>query len=396
MTLAVASTDSGGLRSRFRGAGQAWREPAVLILAVLALMTMGVIMVFSASRCVDASVDGYYFERHLMFLPIALGALAATALFPYERLNRRWLVLAVMVSTVALLALVLVFGQEHNNARRWFSVSVGGISISFQPSEFAKIGLIVFLAWYFARPKGDPKHLGWGFALPMVLTGLVCGLIAKEDFGTAVLIGTVALVLCAIAGCRLRHFLLLAPFMGGAFWGFLWRVPYRKERLLAFLDPWQHQDGAGWHVVQGLMAIGRGGLEGVGLGAGVQKYYVPENATDFVFTVICEEGGILGGILVLGLFGVFVWRAGRIVRRAPDRFGFLLACGMLLVVGLQAIMNIGVVTASLPAKGIGLPFISYGGSGLVMMSVAAGLLASVARGAGRAERDRARPLVYRR
>jgi len=168
-------------------------------------------------------------------------------------------------------------------------------------------------------------------------------------------------------------------------------------RIEMWLDPWKYFDGKGWHVCQSLMGIGSGGLTGVGLGAGIQKLYIPEVTTDFIFAAICEEMGMLGGLLVLGLFGVFIWRAGRVVRNAPDRFSFLMASGILLTIGLQAAINMGVVTGALPAKGISLPFISYGGSGLVMMSFAAGLLIAVARArASQPETVAApsQPLVY--
>jgi cell division protein FtsW len=394
---------------------------------VLALMTLGVIMVFSASRCVDASVDGYYFARHLMWLPVAVGVLAGAAVLPHRWLNRWWVAVPLLGAAVALLGLVLVFGVERNFARRWFAWTVGSVSVSFQPSEFAKLALVIFLAWFFARghrpgtkaapgdsPRragglaarpesrrthrrasgrpsgggplrrlaqdlGNPSRFWLGFLPAMVLVGGISVLVAKEDFGTAALIGTVAVLLCLAAGCRAWHVLAVLPFAALGFWRFVYCVDYRWERMVVFLDPWKHQDGAGWHICQSLLAIGRGGLFGVGLGAGVQKSYVPENATDFIFSVICEEAGIAGGILVLGLFGILVWRGGRIAAAAPDRFGFLLAAGVLLVIGLQAVMNIGVVCGALPAKGIGLPFVSYGGSGLVMMSAAAGLLASVGR-----------------
>ena len=410
-------------------------EAAWFLAGVLALMTMGVIMVFSASRCVDASVDGYYFARHLVWLPAALVVLAGATFLPYRWLRAWWVALGLIVAAAALLGLVLEFGAERNHAMRWFAWTLGGMSISFQPSEFAKLALVVFLGWFFTRHErpgmksggfvprtesrgthppalrassrgirafgqhfkrhlGDPTRFWLGFAPAMIVTGGVCVLIAKEDFGTAALVGAVAIALCLVAGCRAWHVLTALPFAGLGFWWFVYRVDYRWERITAFLDPWKHQDGAGWHIAQSLMAIGRGGIFGVGLGAGVQKFYVPENATDFIFSVICEETGIAGGILILGLFGFLVWRGGRIVAAAPDRFGFLLAAGLLLVIGLQAVMNIGVVSGSLPAKGIGLPFVSYGGSGLVMMSAAAGLLASVARRAV-APVPSAQPLVYR-
>ena len=232
--------------------------------------------------------------------------------------------------------------------------------------------------------------------MPAVLVmGLVGVLIVKEDFGTGALVGLVAMLVCLIAGWKWWFpLLMILPGIAG-FYKFVWLVDYRHTRLDVWFDPWQHFDGAGWHVCQSLMGIGSGGLSGAGFGAGIQKLYIPENTTDFIFAVVCEEMGILGGLLVIGLFGVFLWRAGRIVQRAPDRFGFLLAAGILLTIGLQAIMNIGVVTGALPAKGISLPFISYGGSGLVMMSFAAGLLLAVSR-AGEAAvlAKSSQPLVY--
>lgn len=357
-------------------------EARILVMVVLALMAFGVLMVYSASRSVDPADGGSYFVRHLIFLPIAIAAMAFGACVPYYWLNRGWAASAIFAATVGLLGLVLLFGDPVNGARRWFSVAVAGMRVSFQPSELAKVALVVFLAWLFSRPKADVRSFRRSFLPAMGAVGLVAALIVKEDFGTAALVGFVALLLCLIAGCRWWHFLTVVPPAGLGFWLTVVRVDYRWERLIAFLDPWAHQEGAGWHITQSLMGIGRGGLFGVGLGAGVQKFYIPECETDFIFSVLCEETGLLGAILVLGLFGVFVWRAGRVIRRAPDRFGFLLAAGALLTIGLQAVMNIGVVTSALPAKGIGLPFISYGGSGLVMMSLAAGLIASVARHSG--------------
>ncbi len=361
-------------------------EARVLVMVVFALMAFGVLMVYSASRTVDPAGGGSYFVRHLLFLPIAIVAMAFGASVPYHWLNRGWLAAAIFVGTGGLLGLVLFFGDPVNGARRWFSVAVAGMRVSFQPSELAKVGLVVFLAWFFSRPRADVRSFPRSFLPVMGAIGIVVALIVKEDFGTAALVGFIALLLCLIAGCRWWHFLTVLPFAGLGFWLTVVRVGYRWDRLIAFLDPWAHQDGAGWHITQSLMAIGRGGFFGGGLGAGVQKFYIPECETDFIFSVLCEEMGLLGAILVLGLFGAFVWRAGRVIRRAPDRFGFLLATGILLTIGLQALMNIGVVTSALPAKGIGLPFISYGGSGLVMMSLAAGLIASVARHSGSRER----------
>jgi len=405
---------------------RALTEPVVLFLVVLALMTIGILMVYSASRKAYVAGDTWYFTKHLMFVPIAIGAMVLASWMPYGRLNRRWIALGVFGATVALLAAVLVFGIERGGARRWFEIPLGSLRLSLQPSEFAKLGLVLFLAWFFAQPRGDPpfdriravneverqhtasrwRWLAWikrrlvadprsllkGFLPAMMAIGLVGVLIVKEDFGTAALVGLVATALALIAGWRWWFPLLVAVPGALGFYFTVVQVPYRMERLKVWWDPWQYIDGAGWHVCQSLMGIGSGGVAGTGLGAGTQKLYIPENTTDFIFAVICEEMGVLGGLLVLGLFGVFVWRAGRVVRSAPDRFGFLLASGILLVIGLQACLNMGVVTGALPAKGISLPFISYGGSGLVMMSFAAGLLISVARASAAARQSQ--PLVY--
>jgi cell division protein FtsW len=211
-----------------------------------------------------------------------------------------------------------------------------------------------------------------------------------QDFGTGALVALVAATMGLVAGWRWWFpMTVLVPAAAGL-WRLVWCVDYRRERIMVWLDPWAYFEGHGWHVCQSLMAIGAGGFWGTGLGGGVQKMYIPENTTDFIFAVLCEEMGILGGILVIGLFAVFVWRASKVVASAPDRFGFLLAAGIMLTIGLQAILNIGVVTSALPAKGISLPFISYGGSGLVMMGLSAGLLASVARRRGRPDAEPAK------
>ena len=354
-------------------------DAQVLVMIVLALLAIGVLMVYSATRTLAPASGGSLFARHLLFLPVALVAMAFGATVPYRWLARPWAAIGILVVAVALLALVLVFGDAVNGARRWFSVTVAGMRISFQPSEFAKIAMVLFLAWFLARPSADVRSYRRAFLPAMAAIGVVAALIVKEDFGTAALVAVVAAILCLIAGSRWWHFLTVLPVAALGFYVTVVRVPYRWERLIAFLDPWRYQNGAGWHITQSLMGIGRGGLFGVGLGMGVQKSYIPECETDFIFAVLAEEMGLVGALLVLGLFGVFIWRAGRVVRDAPDRFGFLLAAGALATIGLQAVMNIGVVTSALPAKGIGLPFISYGGSGLVMMSLAAGLIASVAR-----------------
>ena len=383
MTTATADGALAGAPAR---AGRDLSEAHILFLVVLALTTVGVLMVYSASQTVDPAGVNPHALRQACFALVGLAAFVVGAMFPYRWLNRAPAAVLVLGVAVALLAVVLVFGVGRGGARRFLDLPWG---LHFQPSELAKFAVVIFLAWWFSRSAARPRSLLRGFAPAVFVMAVVCGLVVKADFGTAALIAAVAVTVCLIAGWRWWYPALLVPPAAAGFYLTVVRVPYRWERILVWLDPWKHYSDAGWHICQSLMAVGSGGLLGLGPGAGIQKHYIPESTTDFIFAVLCEEMGILGGILVIGLLGVLVWRGGRIVRRAPDRFGFLLASGILLVVALQAMMNIGVVTGALPAKGISLPFVSYGGSGLVMMSFAAGLLASVGR-AG----QRGAPLVH--
>jgi cell division protein FtsW len=394
MTASAHAADrDGASRLPLARADRPPSDACILFLLVLALMAIGVLMVYSASRTAHATGESPYFLKELAFVPIGLVAFIVGALVPYRWLNRWWVAVPALAVSVGLLVLVLVIGGGR--AKRWLYLPLG---LRFQPSELAKFVMVIFLAWFYSRDATRAVAFGrgvvewfrrrlpmephrfWRSFLPAILViGLVCGLIVTEDFGTGALIGMVAVVLCLIAGWRWWYpAVIVLPGLVGFYFA-VWCVPYRLERLVVWLDPWKYYEGAGWHICQSLMALGRGGLFGVGLGAGIQKLYTPENETDFIFAVLCEEMGVLGGLLVIGLFGLLIWRGGKVIRQAPDRFGFLLAAGIVLTIGLQAILNIGVVTSALPAKGISLPFISYGGSGLVMMSLAAGLLASVAR-----------------
>jgi len=370
--------------------GRPLTEPCILFLIVLALVTFGVLLVYSASQTADAADTTRYFPKQAYFALAGLGMFVLGTIIPYRWLNRWWVAIPLVGLAVGLLVLVLFIGSGRGGARRFLSLPFG---LHFQPSELAKFAVVIFLAWFYGRSKARPRNVVRGFFPAIAVIGAVCWLIVREDFGTAALVGVVAVILCVIAGWRWWvPALILGPAAVVAYVT-VWLVPYRLDRLKVWLDPWKYFNGAGWHVCQSLMALGSGGLTGVGLGAGIQKLYIPDNATDFIFAVLCEEMGILGGVMVIGLFVVFVWRAGKIIRSAPDRFAFLLASGILLVIGLQAIMNIGVVTSALPAKGIGLPLVSYGGSSLVMMCFAAGLLASIARRRD-AEPARTRPLVH--
>jgi cell division protein FtsW len=345
-----------------------------LFSCVVALLALGMVMLFSAST-------GQPPARYLMWQPVwcALGLLACgvCALGDYRWLKKfSWALLAL---AVALLVLVLVpgIGRHINGARRW--LELGGFR--FQPSELAKLALLVALAHYGDHFQRQMPTLKRGLLLPLALIAPVLALVFLEpDVGTAVLIAAVSGVVLFIAGTRLRY---LAPPVLGAALGlavYILHNPVRLRRVLAFLYPEENKEGAGYQVHQAIIALGSGGLTGVGLGDGRQKLgFVPEHHTDFIFSVIGEELGLVATLFVLLAFLIILVCGVVIAWNARDQFGLLLGAGVTFLIGFQAAINVGVVTGSLPNKGLSLPFISYGGSNLVLMLACVGLLFNIAR-----------------
>lgn len=373
--------------------------PTFLLVVAATLMGLGVVMVFSASGSLDRPVITRPLwlcipVRQLVYVILGFAVAVMVSLVPYRWLRirarpdeHRWFQpnIALLLVTVGLLAAVLVpsMGETRNNSRRWLAVG----PMTFQPSELAKLAIVLFVAGWYGRPKVRPERLFRGLLPPAMVVALCAGLVGIEDFGTAALILAVGGLLLLAAGSRLWHLLLLTMPAAGAMGYLLISKPYRLERLTGFLHIWDDPGGQGYQAVQSLCSIGAGGWWGAGLGAGLQKYgYLPEARTDFIFSVICEELGIVGGLVIIGLFMLMVWQGRKAAVAAPDVFGRLVALGVTLTVGLQAVMNIAVVTASVPTKGIALPFVSAGGSGVVFLGASVGLLASVAR-AGCAWRD---------
>jgi len=240
--------------------------------------------------------------------------------------------------------------------------------------------LIVFFAGYLTAYHDRLKEFAHGFAIPMIIVALVFGLIVLEpDFGSAVLAATLAMSMLIVGGVRIGPLALLMLASGPILFRMVFMVPYRLRRLLAFLDPWKDPEGVGYHIIQSLIALGSGGTTGVGIGYSQQKlFFLPEASTDFVFAILGEELGFLGAGLVVLLFMLFVWEGMKVCRRAPDLLGFLLAFGVLFLVGLQAAINVAVVTGSVPTKGLPLPFISSGGSSLFFTMIGMGILLNVA------------------
>ncbi len=290
-----------------------------------------------------------------------------------------WLV----VLTVGFLAAVLVtpLGREINGARRWLALG----PLGFQPSELAKLSLVLFVAAYAVHRSAERVGRAgvqsfWKGFLPLVgVFGICAALVVKEDFGTTVLLAAVILAMILMAGCRWWHVALLLPPAAFVVYHML-HTPFRMQRLMAYRNPFADPAGAGYHPIQSLLAIGGGGANGAGLDNGIQKMgYLPEANTDFIFSVICEELGFVGATMVVILFAAFVVVGWRVMSRCQNLFGKLAAFGITAIIGLQAAINIAVVTVTIPTKGIALPFISSGGTGWIMNALAVGVLMSIER-----------------
>lgn len=352
----------------------------MLFGVVATLVGIGLVMVFSASSATAYAEHGdiaYYVKRQLVWL--AIGSVVALGVYRMDlaRLRRA----APYLLVAAILGLVLVFvphvGQGVNGGRRWIGIS----SLSFEPSEFAKLALVIYLSAMLAARGRQIASLVRGLFPLCVPVFVMAVLVLKEpDMGTASLIVFVAFALFFAAGARLVHLAaILAATVPVAAISVI-ASPYRRARVFAFLDPWKDPQNTGFHIVQSLLALGSGGLFGMGLGASRSKFfYLPEQYTDFIFSVLGEELGLLGALAVVALFVMLAYRAVRIALAAPDRFGFFLACGCAAMIAIQAFINIGVVTSSWPVTGVPLPFISFGGSSLVVNLVAVALIANVGR-----------------
>jgi len=313
--------------------------------------------------------------RQLAWGAVGLVSCVAVASLDYSVLRR--LAWPVYIGGVLLLVAVLVLAEPINGARRW--LEYGGFRL--QPSEFAKLGLILVLAWYCERYMRHMHTLRRGVLQPALLIGLVLGLIFVEpDRGTTILLAGVSAVMLIVAGVRWSHILPPVAIGVTGLAVLLVQDPMRLRRILAWLHPEDHREGAGFQAYQGMIALGSGGVNGLGLGNGRQKLgFIPEHHTDFIFSVIGEELGLVATVAVLVAFCLIILCGLRIALRSRDAFGMLVGCGVTFLIGFQAFINIGVVTSVLPNKGISLPFISYGGSNLVLMLTCVGVLLSIAR-----------------
>ncbi|MFQ5450176.1 MAG: putative lipid II flippase FtsW [Nitrospinaceae bacterium] len=350
----------------------------ILFIAVATLILMGIVMVFSSSAvfAMEEYNDSYYFlKRQLLFLFLGSGVLWAARKTNYHKLEQ--FTYPVMIITLLLLLAVMLpgLGKEAGGARRW--LSLGGFS--FQPSELAKFTVVVFIAKSLVKRADKLRNFAYGFLPNLIVLGFFfVPILYQPDLGTALIISMVAFTMLFIAGVR-KKFLFLSmaagiPFLVSA----IMNAEYRTRRILAFLDPWQDPSNTGFQAIQSFYAFGRGGYWGLGLGDSSQKlFYLPEAHTDFIFSVIGEELGFIGTMGILILFAVLMWRGFVTAYRAKDPFGSHLAIGLTLLLGFQAFINMGVTVGILPTKGLPLPFISMGGSSLVVSMLCVGVLLNI-------------------
>ena len=364
-----------------------------LLITVLILLSLGLVMLLSASA--PSSLQEYgtsyrLFFRQLFFAVAGLAAMWFISKFDY-RIFQKFYIWAWIVSIILLIA-VLIFGTESHGATRWIDFEI----TTFQPSELVKFLMIIFYAGILVRNRDNLGKFFKGLVFHVLFLVPIIGLLLMEPhLSTSIVIIITCCVMMIIAGCKFWQFLVSGLVVGGVGGiaatvlylvnqGFQEKFQYVLTRITTFIDPWKYIKDEGWQVIQSLYAIGSGGLFGVGLGESKQKYlYLPEPHNDFIFSVLAEEFGFVGCLIVFILFAIFIWRGVLIAMKAPDMFGSLVAVGITTLVGIQAIINVAVVTSSMPATGMQLPFFSYGGTALFFLLCEIGVLLSISRASER-------------
>ncbi|MCK4400899.1 putative lipid II flippase FtsW [bacterium] len=346
------------------------KQNIALLSAVFVLISIGIIMVFNTAAMVSILV------RHLILAFIGLIFMFTSMNIRYEMLKK--LGKPLLVLTIILLILVYFphIGRAAGGARRWIRIG----HFSMQPSELAKLVMIMYASNFLSKKRHNIKEFIRGFLPPMLVLGLVLALIIKNDLGSCVLIAGIVLTMMFISGANMKHLAIFFLASLPAIYIAIRTFPYRMKRIMVFLDPWEDPLGKGYQIIQSFYALGSGGWWGKGLGKGIQKlFYLPEAHTDFIFSIIGEELGFIGTLLIIMLYTYIIWRGIIIAYHAPDLYGHLLAIGITAMIAYQVIINIGVVTGLLPTKGTTLPFISFGGSSLIVNMIAIGLLINVSK-----------------
>lgn len=337
-----------------------------LIITILLLLSIGLVMVLSASSpsALAQSGNSYsFFSKQLIFAILGLAAMMFISKIDY-RFYKKFYKHAWWIALL-LLALVLVAGKEINGAKRWIYLTE---TLSFQPSEMVKFLMIVFYAGVLVKNRDELSKYGKGFIKHVLFLAPIIGLLLLQPhFSASIVIIGICSVMMIMAGCKFWHFLATGAVAGiPALILLIIKEPYRLQRVVTFLDPWKDATDTGWQVIQSLYAIGSGGLFGAGLGESKQKYlYIPEPHNDFIFSILGEELGFIGCAVVLILFAILIWRGILIAMKAPDMFGSLVAIGITALIAIQVIINVAVVTSSMPATGMPLPFFSYRRNGII-------------------------------
>lgn len=378
------------------------RPGHVVILCVVALLTLGVVMVNSAGQTIDpkraVTLETLLLSRSTIYMGLALLGMGAVALLvPLQRLDgigvrnesgelSGWSMGRLWVATGLLLCVLAVvylpgLGAAKKGQHRWIELRLPGLGeLSVQPSEIAKWLLVVVMAWYAATMGRRLGNFFTGLVPALGVVGVVSGFVALADLGTAVLLAVVAVTILLAGGAKFWHFLIMLPPAGLAFAAAVIAQPYRWQRITSFMHPYADPQGKGYHMIQSMLAIANGEVFGRGLGHGLQKFdYLPEDTTDFLFAIICEELGLFGAVLVVGLYCGVMLSGLAIVRRQATPMFKLVGLGVLTTVGVQALINLAVVTGLAPTKGIALPLLSSGGTGWILTACSLGLLVAMDR-----------------
>jgi cell division protein FtsW len=350
----------------------------ILLLVTLILVTMGTAMIYSSSSIIalEKFKDGQYFlKKQILFVFMGLISMVLMTKMSYTQLKK--VAYPGIVVSIVLLALLFVphIGVKRGGATRWLNLGF----FSFQVTEMVKIAVVIFLAHLLTRKIHQLKKFTRGVLIPFsVMSALILLILLEPDFGTAVIIAAILLLMLCLAGSQIKHLLIMAAsFIPVGLW-LIWHKGYRMARLTAFLDPWKDAGNTGFQIIQSLLSFGSGGAFGVGIGDGMQKlFYLPEPHTDFILSIIAEESGFIGVTIVIVMFAIFVFRGFMIALKAPDLFGTLLAAGLTMVIALESFINIAGVMGLIPLKGLALPFLSYGGTSFIMSMTVVGILLNI-------------------
>jgi len=368
------------------------RPDITLFIVTIILVVIGTVMIYSSSSIIalEKYGDGYhYIKKQIVFVLLGLGVMIGASRVPYRYWGKAAYP-AVLIS-IALLSLLVVpgFGTKVGGATRWFRA--GGVS--FQVSEMVKIALVIFLAHYLTKKIAHVKEFSRVFLIPLAVLLVILGLVlCQPDFGAAVIMVMVFMLMFYLAGSRIVYLASLAATILPVGAVLIMQESYRMRRLLSFLNPWEDPSRTGFQIIQSFISFGSGGAFGVGLGNSMQKlFYLPEPHTDFILSVIAEEGGFIGIVIVVVLFSILVVRGFVISFRCTDLFGMLLSSGLTAVIALEAFINMAAVMGLVPTKGLVLPFLSYGGTSLMMCMMVVGILLNISSHQERNEADTGTP-----